>query len=222
MKFKHKDFVIVANNQALVDFSPVYKHCVNKNVFHLNTPMHYERFKNFDNYIAFYSFLKSNFFGTTHVQQNMNRFNFLGALFMIKENQNTPKHIETHYSIYDQFPHSNKDYIYIPNTARREWLKNAEPSGGFTLCYYLLSLYPHSRITLVGFSGRHNKPEGKYYGQGHWHHLEQRFYKYSPRINLLLEEKPCSTNFHFPCNMCKSNTLEEARTKCLTEDRKNL
>jgi len=222
MKFKHKDFVIIANNQALVDFSTVYKHCIRKNVFHINTPMHYKSFEPFDNYIAFYSFLKQDFFGRIHLQKNIHNFNFLGALFMIKESQNTEKHINTHYSIYEQFPHENKDYIYIPNTARREWLRNTEPSSGFTLCYHLLSLYPNSNITLIGFSGRHNKPEGKYYGHGHLHSLEQKFYKQDPRIKLVLNEKPCSTNFHFPCNMCKANTLEEARTKCLTEDKEKL
>lgn len=220
MNFKHKDFIVIANNSALRDFAPVKQLCVDKNIVHVNTAIHYNHFDKFDNYAAFYSLFKRDFIGM-HSALTYNR-KFLGVYFMIKENQNTPEHNDTHYNRFQQYPSDNKEYIFIKDEVKQKFLQRTEPSGGFTLVYHLHDNFPQSNIILVGFCGKHKKPEGKTYGLGHRQDLEQVWYNQQPRISQVLNEQPCSPEFHFPCNMCLANNLEEAKTKCLTEDKAKL
>ena len=217
MDFKYKDFLIIANNQALVDFSSIEDHCINKNIIHINKAIHFEVFKKYgkNNYLAMNSYLHSKFIAYSF---NQDRFDLFSGIYFIFKPANVDAPYDKFQTYIDECNHKQKESICIGIEPIQTILKNADPSAGFHIVYHLFNTYKDANITLVGFCGNHKLPNNKIALAGHSVAREQLWYKSNSRILSILDEKPCTKDFNFPCRMCNASSYEDSLTKCFNNE----
>ena len=211
--FKYDNFSIIANNQALVDFSSVLENCKNTNVIHINRAIHINKFKTCNNFLALHSWQKSKFIGYDCNKSRSNLFD--GIFFILKPGQTTQDRPYEDFQKYiDEFPHKNKTIIHIGASVSKNLLRGGQPSAGFNVAYYLHDLYKNAQINLIGFSGHHKLPNGKMALDGHPVSKEQLWYKSQSKIALYLNNPPCSELFDYPCAMCNAQNFNDSKSMC--------
>lgn len=214
MNFEHRDFLVVANNEALVDFSPVQEYCSNRNIIHINKAIHLESFSKYgkNNYLAMNSYLHSQFIA---YGLNSNRLDLFSGVYFIMKPKNLDAPYEKFQKYIDDCNHPQKETLCIGFDPIKTIFNNGDPSAGFNIVYHLYNTYKEANITLVGFCGHHPLPNNKIALSGHPTKKEQEWYKNQPRISFLVSEPPCGESFHFPCAVCGANDFDKSKLVCI-------
>lgn len=213
MNFKHKDFVLIANNEALCDIDQKFSlDLKDKNIIHFNKAIHFNNFlnKGLDNYLCLNSLSLEKFHG---YELNLNRSLLFNSIFFLIRSVQIDEDFFNRFGKYiESFPNQKKEIVINPKNCS-DFL-HGMPTAGFQMTYHLFNKYPNSKIYLIGFCGKHKLSNNKIALDGHNSDNEQLWYKKQSNIIHILNQKPCSPDFHYPCNICKSLSFNDRNNKC--------